>query len=235
VIGIVPRDLTSFLLHILFMVPALLLGLVLHELAHAAVATAQGDPTPRNQGRLSLDPRRHLHPWGTIMVFVFGFGFANPVQINPGRLRGGLARFFVAIAGPAANLTLAVLASIPLRLLADSTPAGPQFHASCSLSASPDVLLQTELFYIYALNLFLVVFNLLPVPGLDGFEIVRAILRTRNPRLLFQIEMNRQGIMLVLVFVFLFFAGVVFGMFHFVIGPIANILGPPAVFPCSAG
>jgi len=92
-------DPATFLLRVLFLVPALLLGFVLHEFAHAAVALSQGDPTPKNQGRLSLDPRRHLDPVGVLMVLFVGIGYARPVQINPSRLRTEFSRLLVALAG----------------------------------------------------------------------------------------------------------------------------------------
>lgn len=224
-----------FILNVVFLIPALLIGFTLHELAHAAVAVSRGDPTPRNQGRLSLDPRRHIDPLGLIMVLLIGVGYARPVQINPARLRGELSRLMVALAGPGANLAIAILASIPLKLIAGSGAdvlGGPNFLANCSLTVPPLEVLKTELFYIYTLNLYLMVFNLLPIPPLDGFEIIRTALQRRNPRLLFQIETNRQGIILVFVIVVLFVPRLLFGLINFFIGPIVTLLGVPVGFPC---
>src|SRR5258708_12303394 len=131
-------DPVAFLLRVLFLVPALLLGFVLHEFSHAAVALSQGDPTPRNQGRLSLDPRRHLDPVGALMVLFVGIGYARPVQINPSRLRTEFSRLLVALAGPPANLPLPLVASVALKLLLP-TPAslGPPPSPPPTLSPPP--------------------------------------------------------------------------------------------------
>jgi len=225
-------DPNIILLRIAFLVPALLLGFVLHEMAHAYVAVALGDDTPRRQGRLSPDPRRHLDPLGTIMVLLIGVGYAKPVQINPSALRTTTNKLAVALAGPLTNLAVAVLVSIPLKLMASTTLGGQTWPVACSLSAPPAAVLTTELFYIYSLNLLLAVFNLLPIPPLDGFELVRAVLRSRNPRLLFQIEMNRQGILLLFFVAVLFLPGILFGILNLVLNPLTSLLGVPLVRAC---
>ncbi|HEV3230745.1 MAG TPA: site-2 protease family protein, partial [Candidatus Dormibacteraeota bacterium] len=161
-----------------------------------------------------------------------------PVMINPAKLRGPASRLLVAVAGPFTNLAIAVAISVPLRLLAGTTILGTQtFDTGCSLSSSPLQLLTSELFYVYSLNLFLMVFNLIPVPPLDGFELIRTGLTRRNPRLLWQIERNRQAI-LIGFFLFAFvlpqlgfpnFIAVVLGA---IVTPVANLLGVPIAFPC---
>ncbi len=228
-------DPRAFLFKIIFLIPALLIGFTLHEFAHAAVAVQQGDPTPRNQGRLSLDPRRHLHPLGTLMVLLAGVGFAKPVMINPRNFKRERSALMVALAGPAANLLIAVLASLILKIVAETTarPGGlPNFFASCSLTTSPLEVFKTELYFIYTLNLFLMVFNLLPVPPLDGFEIIRTTLRRGNPRLLYQIESNRDSIVMIFVLVALLASSVLFFVMGLVVNPIATVLGVPVGFPC---
>jgi Zn-dependent protease len=225
-------DPNTILLRIAFLVPALLLGFVLHEMAHAYVAVALGDDTPRRQGRLSPDPRRHLDPLGTIMVLLIGVGYAKPVQINPSALRTTTNKVLVSLAGPAANLAVAVIVSIPLKLMGTAQLGGKIWPVDCSLTVSPTTVLTTELFYIYSLNLLLAVFNLLPIPPLDGFELVRAYLRRANPRLLFNIEMNRQGILLVFFLVVLFVPGLLFSILNFVLNPITTLLGVPMFRAC---
>ena len=228
-----PSSPALLVLHLLFMVPALLIGLVLHEFAHALVAVRRGDPTPKNQGRLTLDPRRHLEPLGTLMVLLVGVGFAKPVQVNQARLRSTVDRVVVALAGPFMNLVVAAAVSVPMKLLEVTDTFGLRhFVAPCGSTVDPLLLLQVELFYIYTLNLFLFVFNLLPIPPLDGFELVRAVLRKSNPRLLFQVESNRQAIILVAILIFFFVPGVLGTLMNFVVGPVAGLLGPPLSFPC---
>jgi Zn-dependent protease len=232
----------AFLLRILFLIPALLLGFVLHELAHAAVALSQGDPTPRNQGRLSLDPRRHIDPIGLVLVLFVGIGYARPVQINPSRLRSEFSRLLVAIAGPAANLGIAILASVALKVIAasQSVLGFPDFTAVCSLAVSPIEVLKTVLFYIYTLNLFLMIFNLIPIPPLDGFELIRTALRRNNPRLLYQVETNSQQIFFGFIVIFFLVPAFLpafdflsfFRIIAFILQPVVTVLGVPLKFPC---
>ena len=132
----------------------------------------------------------------------------------------------VALAGPAASLLLAGLVSIPLRILTgDLLSASHAQQLPCSLGMAPQDLALAELFYFYRLNLLLFVFNLLPFPGLDGFELVRTWLRRVNPRLLFQIETNRQGLVIGLLFVFLIFPGILATVLNLVAEPLAGVLG----------
>ena len=225
-----------FLLHLVFIIPALLVGFTLHEFAHAAVAVRLGDPTPKNQGRLSLDPRRHIHPLGALMVLLAGIGFAKPVMVNSRNLKGEGAQLAVSLAGPGANLAIAVVASVALKLVASATavtPGFPSYQAFCALTGTtPLEVLKTGLYYMYTLNLYLMVFNLFPVPPLDGFEIIRTTLRRTNPHLLYRIEMNRDSIVLVFFVVALAASGILFFIMNLVVKPIALLLGVPLGFPC---
>jgi Zn-dependent protease len=228
-------DPKAFIFKLIFMIPALLIGFTLHEFAHAAVAVQQGDPTPRNQGRLSLDPRRHLHPLGTLMVLLAGVGFAKPVMINARNFKHERSALLVALAGPIANLLIAIVASLLLKVVAETTakPGGPvNLLGACSLTTSPLEVVKTELYFIYSLNLFLMVFNLLPVPPLDGFEIIRTTLRRSNPRLLYQVESNRDNIILVFVLIALLASSLLFLVMGLLLLPIATVLGVPVGFPC---
>jgi Zn-dependent protease len=224
-----------FIERIIFFLPALLMAFVLHEMAHAYVAVAQGDQTPRIDGRLSPDPRRHIDPIGLLMILFVGLGYARPVSINPARLRGQYSRLFVALAGPAANLFLAAVASLVIKLMGSSLQSLPVY---CSLTASPADVLRTELLYIYTLNLFLMLFNLVPIPPLDGFELIRTPLRRYNPKLRYQIEVNRNGIF----FAFIIFGFIVpsylnlpwsfFTLMEFVLAPLTQLFGVALSFPC---
>src|SRR5438046_5134999 len=106
----------QFVVNALYLIPALLIGLIGHELSHAAVAVARGDETPRLDGRLSLNPSHHLDPLGSIAVLLVGFGWAKPVRINPYQMRGPFDAGLVTVAGPLANTVLAVVLSLPIKL-----------------------------------------------------------------------------------------------------------------------
>ncbi|MDI3298069.1 MAG: site-2 protease family protein [Bacillota bacterium] len=136
--------------------PGLLLGLVLHELAHAWTADRLGDPTARYAGRLTLNPLAHLDPLGTILLLLFGFGWARPTPVNPANLRSPRRDdVLVTAAGPLTNLVIAFAALVAYRAL----PSLGETGASALLTVA-------------AINVYLAVFNLLPVPPLDGSHIL---------------------------------------------------------------
>jgi Zn-dependent protease len=143
----------------------LMIAFTFHEFAHAAVATALGDSTPKMHGRLTLNPMAHLDPMGTITLLFAGFGWAKPVPINPYAVnrKTGAGMMLVSLAGPATNLILGTLAAIPLRfgwvpLTATTSPLLP---------SAGDFLL--EFLFI---NLALFFFNLLPLAPLDGEKVI---------------------------------------------------------------
>jgi Zn-dependent protease len=140
---------------VLLVIP-LLYSIIIHEVAHGWVANKMGDPTAKWLGRLTLDPRGHLDPIGTIMLFIFGFGWAKPVPVNFNNLkyqRKGL--IFVSAAGIAANILLAFLALLTRQLL------DPQSRTAI-----------TVLVNFAGINIMLAAFNLIPIPPLDGSKIL---------------------------------------------------------------
>jgi Zn-dependent protease len=148
----------------------LLVAFTIHELAHAVTADRMGDPTPRSMGRITLNPLKHLDPFGTIMLLISGFGWAKPVMVNPNNLKGNprSSMAIVAAAGPLSNVVLAVLGSIPFWLgLVEFT-----FTSSNEIMPSPNYLLSQFVW----LNVVLAIFNLIPIPPLDGFKILMGIL-----------------------------------------------------------
>ena len=158
----------------------LIVAIVLHEISHGWVANAFGDPTAREQGRLSLNPVRHVDPIGTIALplalAVTGapvFGWAKPVPVVAKRMRRPrLHMMLVALAGPGMNLLLAMVAGIALALVRpDAPPVGPGMH-----------FLLLNLLNFIAINLFLAVFNLLPLPPFDGGHVVEGLLPRRLAR-----------------------------------------------------
>lgn len=157
----------SFLQNIIFMIPAILIGFTFHEYAHAKVADKLGDKTPRFQGRLNLNPINHLDPLGTLLILFCGIGWAKPVQVNPSAFKNYYKDDLkVSIAGPIANLIVAFIGTIlyfALRII-----AGYGFLGGALL---PVLIIITR--YIITLNVTLFVFNILPLPGLDGFNILR--------------------------------------------------------------
>ncbi|MDQ7842893.1 MAG: site-2 protease family protein [Armatimonadota bacterium] len=141
---------------------ALVVAATVHEFAHAFVADRLGDPTPRSRGRLTLNPLAHLDPVGSLMILLFRFGWAKPVEINPARFRDPRrGTILVAVAGPLANVTLLFVLGVPYKAgLMD--PGGTVF----------DPFLLTTIW----INAMLAVFNLIPVPPLDGSKIVLGLL-----------------------------------------------------------
>ena len=159
---------------LLIILPVLLFSLTIHEMAHAVTADWYGDPTARRLGRISLNPLVHLDPVGSVllplMAFYLGgfiFGWAKPVPVNTANLQNHRRDFLViAAAGPASNIVMAIGASALLGLVpgglgaAEGTPA----------------VLATLLLFMVQLNLILAVFNMLPIPPLDGGNVLAGLL-----------------------------------------------------------
>ncbi len=168
---------------------ALIMALVLHEVAHGVAALLFGDDTARRMGRLTLNPLKHLDPLGTLLLLLVGFGWARPVPINPARFRNyRLGLFVVSIAGIVVNLVLATMAALLLRAL---YLARPEAVLAALTGRGPLDLwgtLALALFYFASLNLVLAVFNLLPIPPLDGSKILQSLLPLRWHRILWQLE-----------------------------------------------
>ncbi|RKY58326.1 MAG: site-2 protease family protein [Candidatus Latescibacterota bacterium] len=142
--------------------PGILLALTVHEVAHGWAAYLLGDPTARRAGRLTFNPLAHLDPMGTIMLFVFHFGWARPVPVDPYNLRNPKRdMLWISLAGPVANIITAFLLGRVIRILAGIW--------------LPDPLLFLLYFGLY-INLVLAFFNLIPVPPLDGSKVLVGLL-----------------------------------------------------------
>ncbi len=143
----------------------LLIAFTVHEFAHAWTADQLGDDTPRRNGRLSLNPLRHLDPLGTLMLLFAGFGWAKPVPINPSALerRTPAGTMLVSVAGPFSNLVLALLGSVPFK-------AGLLTAGLSGNSLIPTVADVLQVFVF--INLILLLFNLLPISPLDGEKVL---------------------------------------------------------------
>lgn len=157
--------------YLFILIPPMLLTITVHEYAHGLVADRLGDPTPRMVGRLSLNPFKHLDPIGTIVFFLTRMiGWAKPVPVNPFNLRNGeRSMVWVALAGPLSNLLLAIIGKV---LYEAFFIAG--LHQSLPPSWAMPLLLMLKTGIM--LNLALAVFNLIPIPPLDGGRILLGIL-----------------------------------------------------------
>ncbi|NLM36202.1 MAG: site-2 protease family protein [Clostridiales bacterium] len=159
-------DIIDRLKQIPIILPALIIGFTIHEFAHAFVADKLGDKTPRFQGRLSLNPAAHIDPMGLIMIILVGFGWAKPVQTNPYAYKNyRMDDLKVSIAGPISNLIVAVIFTPILFLyIFYIAPVIPNEKLAMVL------LLMINAIVKY--NIMLFIFNLIPIPPLDGFHIL---------------------------------------------------------------
>lgn len=144
---------------------AVVLGITVHEFMHAYAAHRMGDDTARLLGRLSLNPLVHMDPFGTLLLVLAGFGYGKPVPFNESRLRSTLGVTFVALAGPIANIALAALCAIPLR-----------FGSAGIIGSAYEQILTAIVLW----NCVLAIFNLVPIPPLDGSNVVYGLLPPRQ-------------------------------------------------------
>lgn len=219
-------DLRSTLVMLLLSLPITLFSLTFHEVAHGWTAKKMGDPTAANLGRLTLNPAKHLDPIGTLMMILFGIGWAKPVPVNARYFknpRRGMA--LTAAAGPAANLCLgvifAVLYETAYALMKDLTfPARNSAYYFCFF------LLQF-LYLGLSLNVYLALFNLLPVPPFDGSRIFFIFLPTKW---YFKIMQYERVIMIAVLI--LFYLGILTGPIQMIAsGLVRGILGLLELLP----
>ena len=172
---------------LILIVPILLLSLSVHEFAHALVSTMLGDSTPRLEGRLTLNPLRHLNLYGTIMLLVAGFGWAKPVRIDIDSYKNRYSGLVLtSLAGPFSNLLIALFFAFFLRLAV--------------LDRLPAFLLTATFFetvqYVMLINILLFLFNMIPIPPLDGSRIITALF---NKNTVFIRNYNQYGVYLLLI------------------------------------
>ena len=149
----------------ILMLPGIMIGLSFHEFAHAWVSDRLGDPTPRRQGRVTVNPLAHIDWIGFLALLLVGFGWGKPVQIDPGYYKHRRRdEFLVAIAGVTMNLILAIAFSIPAKAMVK------MFGSAVSSDLIYNIYLM--LFYIVSINVVLMIFNLIPCPPLDGWGII---------------------------------------------------------------
>lgn len=176
----------------LLTLPGIILGLSLHEFAHAWMSDKLGDPTPRRQGRLTINPIAHIDPLGFVALLLVGFGWGKPVMIDPGYYKHRRRdEFLVAIAGVTMNLILAVILSFPARAI-----------LNVYYSSGGSALIE-NIFYIFyyavSINVCLMVFNLIPCPPLDGWNIVTQIFGLEKYRWWYKVYQYGQWILIILI------------------------------------
>lgn len=241
--GWLTSDPVGFFVYILYFAASILLTLMLHEIAHGYVAWKCGDPTAKMLGRLSLDPRKHLDPMGTICMVFLGVGWAKPVPVNPRNFQNYRRDdFLVSIAGVTVNLTLFLL-SLSLavgfngllwkpevinlygaRALLSSDGIGYAVLLNGAGAQNADAMLHPWVQYIQrfllmfsTMNLSIAIFNLLPIPPLDGYHVFNDILFKGR----FNLSGNGFQIAQVILIV-LCLSGVMSGVLSTIIGTLEN-------------
>ena len=176
----------DYLISLVYSIPAILISLCFHEFAHAFVAYKLGDPTAKMKGRLTIDPSKHLDVFGTIAILLCGFGWAKPVPINPRNFRHPKRdEILVSIAGVSMNLIIAFIACLIFLL-------GVRFGAN-------DVFINI-VSPIVMINLYIAVFNIIPIPPLDGFHIVSVLFIKKAGSAVY--ALYRYGFIILLILVF---------------------------------
>lgn len=197
---------TNPFLFIIWML-ALVVAVTIHEFSHAFIAVKLGDPTPKIQGRVTLNPLAHLDPLGTLMLLVARFGWGKPVQFDPYNLQNPKRdAALISIAGPASNLILASILAIIFHLI--SNPFSPFF-------AFAQILIP----FIF-LNILLAIFNLIPIHPLDGGKILVGLLPKRDA---YEVDkfLNQYGIFLLILLIFPFAGS---SLASKIISPIINLI-----------
>jgi Zn-dependent protease len=187
---------------------AVVIAITVHEFSHAAVATIEGDRTPRSQGRLTLNPLAHLDPLGSIALVLAGFGWGKPVQFSPFQLRSQrIGAALVGLAGPASNFVLALLSAVVLRLVIYQGVGEFTF-----------LLLQR----MVELNVVLGVFNLVPIPPLDGSRLLSIFLPQKHQGIVYFLD--QYGIFILLALL-IFAPGLLSPFFNAIIRFVYSLVG----------
>lgn len=191
---------TDSLLMLIITLPAILIAITFHEFAHAFAADKLGDNTPRSQGRLTLNPLKHIDPVGFALLIVAGFGWGKPVEVNPVNYKRNIsmtkADAIVAFAGPLMNFILAILSTIILAVLL-------KFDVLTSLSTRAIWIIIVFIMELVLINVGLGLFNLIPLPPLDGSKILNHFLPTNARNWL-----ERNQFVLYIIFVIIWVTGI---------------------------
>lgn len=197
---------------LIIQVPVFLFALTIHEVSHGYVASLCGDQTARMQGRLTMNPLKHLDPLGTLAIFLIHFGWAKPVPVDPRNFRNPHRdMMLVSLAGPMANLATMVVSLLVLIVLVSLGPAIPVFVAEPLMA----------MFYLSCwINFILAIFNMIPIPPLDGSKVLMGLLPPRYAQQLARLD--GAGFILIMI---LAFTGVFGKLINFIQRLIFGMLG----------
>ena len=185
----------QYIYNMLIFLPAILIALTFHEYAHGQVADWLGDDTPYYQGRLTLNPLPHIDWVGFFALMFFHFGWAKPVQVNPYNFKNVSVKsgmMLVSLAGPLMNITLALAGMIALRFLGYNPQMGTYSGSMVALIQMLEPLIQ--------INIILAVFNLLPIPPLDGSKILAGLLPDKGAAFIYSLEQFGPLLLLLIIF-----------------------------------
>lgn len=198
------------ILQFIILAPPILLAITFHEFSHGMAAYRLGDPTAKMAGRLSLNPLRHLDVMGTLVFFITRMvGWAKPVPVDPRYFKNPHRdMFWVALAGPASNILLAAISAFIFSFL-----KGMISYSEFSLRVLLPIVLMIKI--SIQINIGLAVFNLIPVPPLDGGRILTGILPPRQAMRFAQVERYGAPILLILIFLTPFDSYVIYPIIHF--------------------
>ena len=217
---LLPDEPLQFLVLVVLWSLGLVVAVTIHEFSHTLVANGLGDDTAKRLGRLSLNPKRHLDPMGTVMLLVAGFGWGKPVPVNPNHLaHGATGTSLVAAAGPLSNLMLAFVLAVPIKLgLLDYTGLG-LYRITTATNGGPLVGLSDLVSLVIFFNLLLAAFNLIPLAPLDGSKIVGGLIPRHQAAAYARLERNGP---LILVAIVMLDYGFGLGILWGIIGPVVK-------------
>jgi Zn-dependent protease len=217
--NLVDSDFSLFLVLLASTVFALMVGITFHECSHALAATALGDKLPRSQGRVSLNPMSHIEPLGAVMMLFIGFGWGKPVQHNPYglKLSPKFVTLLVASAGPVSNFVVAFLLAVPIK--AGMVPYVNPFGSVYFVSGMREYLGLFLTGAVY-MNIILGIFNLIPLPPLDGYNVALAILPKDLREPFARLNQYGPGPLLIILFLLPYVTGR---------NLLADIMGPPVI------
>lgn len=199
----------EWLMNKLMFLPAIIIGLSLHEYAHAKVAYELGDPTPKMQGRVSINPLAHIDWVGFASLIFVGFGWGRPVEINPANFKKRRRdELLVSLAGVVMNLIIAVIFAFVAKILL--AVLGYSF-----ISGTFGNILWTMVIDIVIINLALMIFNLIPCPPLDGFSVITEIFNLKTTELYWRLYQYGNWILIALI---------IFGVTSKILSPCLNFL-----------
>lgn len=175
-------------MEMLYRLPAVFVGFSFHEYAHALAAYHMGDNTAKNNGRLTIDPMAHIDPLGILMLIIFKFGWAKPVPINPANFKNRKKGILlVSLAGPMMNFAIAIITLLIYGLM----------YLKFGIK---NVILDRIIINVYFINIGLGIFNLIPLPPLDGSKILAGLLPTKIEYKFYQYEQYSYILLLILIF-----------------------------------